>query len=79
MQVCLLMGIVYDTLNRLLFKLFSGVNFGHKKICNRELETTELFYNAWVFFVFVKKKIQNNCSWKFCFLICYKGNKFEYN
>lgn len=58
MQVCLLMGIVYDTLNRLLFKLFSGVNFGHKKICNRELETTELFYNAWVFFVFVKKKFK---------------------
>lgn len=55
MQVCLLMGIVYDTLNRLLFKLFSGVNLGHKKICNRELETTEPFYNAWVFFVFVKK------------------------
>lgn len=67
MQVCLLMGIVYDTLNRLLFKLFSGVNFGHKKICNRELETTEPFYNAWVFFVFVKKKFKTTVVGNFVF------------
>lgn len=57
LQVCLIIGIVFDTLNRVILK-----NLGHKKFRYREFETTESFDIADVFVLFVKKIKSCNCG-----------------
>lgn len=61
-----IIGIVFDTLNRVILK-----NLGHKKFRYREFETTEPFDIADVFVLFVKKT--KTTVVEIYFRICYEA------